>query len=128
MTILLARAAWIRCGQPAGAFRAAADRQCSAITSVRVEGLTGELWVQSRGPVTPAPIPASAPAWTRAPEQGPAPGSREPEAADAEAWLQLRLCLPPGARPRAPRGPANAATAAADAALRDLIGGGRDGH
>ena len=72
MTIFLARAAWIRCGQPAGAFRAAADRQCSAITSVRVEGLTGELWVQSRGPVTLAPIPASAPGpRNRAPPPGP---------------------------------------------------------
>ena len=58
MTILLARAAWIRCGQPTGALRSAADRQSSTITAVRVEGLSGELWLQSRGPVAPPPPPA----------------------------------------------------------------------
>ena len=100
---------------------------CSTITSVRVEGLSGELWIQSRGPMAPAPPAASAPSWTRAPEQGPGPVSRGPEAADAEAWMQLRLCLPAGARPGAPRGAANPATSAADAALRDLVGGGREG-
>ena len=112
VTILLARAAWIRFGQPAGAIRSAADRQCSAITTIRVEGFNGELWVQSRGPVVPAPPHTSAPSWTRAPEQGPAPDARGPEAADAEAWLRLRLCLAQGALPGAPRGLADAATAA----------------
>ena len=127
VTILLARAAWIRCGQPTGALRSAADRQCSTITAVRVEGLSGELWLQSRGPVAPPPPSASAPAWTRAPQQGTAPEAQGAEAADAEAWMQQRLGLPAGTHPGGPRGTANAATTAADAALRDLVGGGREG-
>ena len=128
VTILLARAAWIRCGQPTGALRAAADRQCSTITSVRVEGLHGELWLQSRGPTAPNPQATSAPAWTRAPQPGPAPAAGRTEAASAEAWMRGRLGLPAGAPPEAPRGSAHAATAAADAVLRDLLGGGREGR
>ena len=122
VTILLARAGWIRCSQPAGAIRTAADRQCSAITTIRVEGLSGELWIQRRAPGAAAPPPTAAPSWTRAPAQGPAPDARGPEASDAEAWLRLRLCLPRGASQEAPCREHDAATTAADAAILDLGG------
>ena len=42
--------------------------------------------------------------------------------------MQGRLCLPAGAPSEAPRTAANAATTAADAVLRDLLGGGREGR
>ena len=71
VTILLARAAWIRCGQPVGALRTAADRHCSTITSVEIQGLHGDLWLQSRGPAAPAPQAA-------APQPGPGPHRRAP--------------------------------------------------
>jgi hypothetical protein len=128
VTILLARAAWIRCGQPVGALRAAAERHCSTITSVEVQGLRGEMWLQSRGPAAPAPQASSPPTWYRAPQATLAPTPANTAAPNAIEWARARLGLPTTSPMAIRHGVASTATAAADEVLRDLLGEGRGGR